>query len=559
MLRSTRCLAAVATALLVGTAAPAAAQSSSTLPPATPQPSLAEGAESALDWLRLVTTQVGLVALRFFADVRYEDVVLVPGTGAVLVTDLEVTIPVPYSPPRSCTVTVGAYEAQQSALGLLVSVLGTSTVRLEDVTVPLACLPLPAQSMIQMAQLREIVVDELRLSTEYDLTTAGAELGLRASIRDVADLDLRAELDYAFVLLQFPDPSDDEDPFSGDEEADPEPVPSIEFGPVDLTIIDRGLVERSTPFLNMAGVPAEQLPGIAADGLRAALGALPLADDVEREVERFLTEGGRLSIALRPGELWLNQIEDMDPAAIVAAFNPSVGSATRPDVLSLELIEAASGSLVRPEQAIPVARAFLTGEGMPRNPARAFEIIEAAASTFGTDYAAEAREIAARALLAGDGDVQTAYRMAIEAGAEGRDVSSLLRAAEARLAPDAIARTQELTLTQWEATDASTELADRVVAAIRSGDTAILLDLARRYERGIGVPRNVASSFGFALLAEVAGEVGATPLVERIEATASASDAARDAWADVLEDARNEATTIWLESGLARMIAERSQ
>ena len=541
-----RSLSALTAALLLS-ASPAHAQGAT---------SNAISLDDAFDWLRVTSTQAGLVALRLFADIRYGDVNIVPGTGAVLVSDIEATIPLPYAPPRSCTVTIGAYEGRQSALALLTGLLGMTELRMSDVVVPLECLPPPALATAQMAQLTEIVIDELRLQTEYDVPSASADVALRLSARDLADVELRGEIDYAFALLQPPT----EERLRSDPDAEPEPVPSIEFGDVDITIADRGLVERATPFLNMSGVSREQLPAILADGVRSGLGAVPLADELEREVERFLSEGGRLSIALRPDELWLSQVQDMDPATAVAAFNPSVGRGPRPTLLSAELLASAAGpGVLPPEDAMQIARAQLSGEGMPRDPAGAFETIRSYASTYDAPYGAEAREIAARALLASGDRADDAYRYAIEAGAEGRSVGDLLRRAEANLEPSAILEAQRLAFTQWEGTPEAAAVGQQIREAIASADTAAFLDLARRHERGVGVPRNIATAFALALLADAGGEIGARRLVSQIEAMADASDAARATWGPVVSESRQEATTAWLQGGVAAALARRQE
>ena len=507
-------------------------------------------AESFGDWLKLALTRTALAFSRLAVDLTYETSEIVPGTGGVLITGLRVGLPLPGLEPRACTVEVEALELTSSTLALLTSFLGSSEMVLRGVSAPLACLPPQGRFFAQMARLQEIGIDMLRLETMFDPISASADIDLELDARDLARIELAGRLDYVSLRIDaFGTPKPDG--------SDPDPVPVIEFGPMDLSVTDRGLVERLPPFLGMAGLPLDAVAPSAAQMLRAQFGTPELATEVERELARFLNEGGRLTVSLRPGELWLDEIMHAPPREVATAFNPRVGRTTRPNLPSPELIEAATSNLVRPEQAITVARAFLSGEGMPRNPRRAFEAIESAARTYDTDYAGEAREIAVRALLASDGDMETAYRMAIEAGTAGREIAALTRLVEARLEPAQIVAAQKLAATQWDGSPASQALAARVVAAVGEGDTAALLDVARDFERGVGVPRDLSAAFGFALLAKAAGEVGASRIVERVEAMATADEAAREAWGDALAEARDTATEIWLQGGLARTLAAR--
>ena len=532
---------ALAASLALG-AAPVRAQETSA-------PFAAE-ASNALDWLTLAGTQLGLVALRLFADVEYGDVEALPGTGAVLVSDIVAAIPLPYAAPRACTVTIGSYEGRQSMLALLTGILGDQSARMTDVAVPLACLPPPARTTAQVAGLTEIAIDEVRVSTAYDLPTAEANVSLSLSVRDVADVELRAMLDYAFVRFDFTrDGGADErqDPFAEDD--GPTPVPAIEFGPVDLTIADRGLTDRALPFLRLAGITPDQVPAIVGDGVRSALGPVPLAEDLERELARFLSEGGRLAVALRPGTLWLDEIEDASPPEIIEAFNPSVGAGTRPDVLDPGTLTAIAGGTLADDRRVEVARAFLDGTGLPRNPERALATLEPV-----LESDADAQALAAEAILDAGGPADRAYGLALRAGAGGADAVTVLRRAEARVTPAQAAEGQRIAFGNWDGAPAYEAALDDAVAA---GDTLTILRTARAYATGLGAVRSYERALGYALLADAAGEVGARALAERIEARLTADADARAAWAPVIAAARAEATDRWLEGGLGLALAER--
>ena len=543
-----RTLTAVAAALALTTAS---AQAQTSVGSDAPSPS-AERPEmgGVLDQLTVGATQFGLAALRLFADVRYGDVEPLPGTGAVLVTDLTASIPVPYAPPRACTVTIGSFEGQQSALAFLTGLLGQQSLRMADVSIPLACLPPPARTTLQVAGLTSLAVDELRLSTSYDLPTAEADISLGLSVRDVADLELRGRLDYAFVRLDFSDVGESDDVGSA-EEPEPEPVPAVEFGPIDVTLTDRGLSQRAVPFLRIAGLTPEQVPGIAGNGVRSALGPLPLADDLERELSRFLTEGGRVSIALRPDVLWLDELENATPSEIVEAFNPSVGNGTRPDLPDTALLAALASDELTDAQRLDAAAAFLSGAGLPRNPVRALELVEPLLEDDAT-----AQALAAEAILADGGSADRAYGLALRAGASGADVGSVIRRAEALLEPGRIAEVQRIALANW---DGATAYEVALDDAISAGDTLSILRAAKAYGSGELAVRSYEKALTYALLADAAGEVGARPLLDRIERQLTRDAATRTAWGDTVSRARDAATSLWISGGLASALASANE
>ena len=528
-------IAALATALALS-AAPVRAQEN------------ADPVGDALEWLTVAGTQLGLVALRLVADVEFGDVEPLPGTGGVLVTDLRIAVPVPYARPRECTVTIGSYEGQQSALAILTGVLGQQSLRMTDVNVPLECLPPEARALMQVGGLTEIAVEELRLATSYDVPTAEADISLSLAMPDIADLELRGLLDYAFVRMEYP--NHEEEIFSEDPYGDgpgPFPVPAIEFGPIDFTLTDRGLSERAVPFLQMAGLAVENVPQVVGEGVRGALGPVPLADDVEAELARFLTEGGRLSIALRPGTLWADELEGATPPEIVEAFNPSVGADPRPDLPDAELLAALVSGELDDAQRVTAARAFIDGDGLPRDPGAAVELLSEMA-----EPTAEARMLIAEGLLADGDNAPEAYQQALLAGAASEDVGALLRRAEARLTPAQILEAQNLALGQWT-DEGAIETATGV--AISAGDTETVLSVAKAYESGVGAVRSYERALGYALLADAAGEVGARPLLNRIERRLNATEASREAWSAAIDTARERASDRWIAGGMAAALA----
>ena len=501
-------------------------------------------AQSFGDWLKMAYAQLGLSMLRLVSDVRYEALEVAPGSGGLLITGLTVSLPLPDRAPRACTVTAGQVEYTTSPLAILTGFLGTTTIDLTEVEVPVSCLPEGGDRFAGMAGLDRIVVDDLNIALTYDVPSAEAEVSLRASLRDVADIEAKGVLDYAFFRFPQLGPNPDG--------TDPEPVPVIEFGNVDLSIRDRGLTERMEPFLQMAGLDRAAVPGMAAGALTAVVGLPDLGTAMQRELERFLTDGGRLILAARPGELWLDEVKTLTPPEIVRAFNVTVGEATRPDLPSGDLLAAFESDDPSREQRLAIARASLAGEGFPRNPSLAIAML----GTLVEDDA-KAQALAAEAILQrrkNDESLVRAYELAIEAGAGGEPVGRTLRTIEARLPAAIMQRTQNAALAAW---GTRTGLADRVSAGVASGDTAMLMDLARSFETGAGAPRHWGAAYTYALLAEAAGEIGADRIVRNIERLTTGDEADAVVWSPALDAARDRATELWTLGGLAAALAGR--
>ena len=496
--------------------------------------------------LQLFSAQVAIVSARFGADIRYDTLDLAPDGGSVVVTGLEVALPLPGVEDRSCFVSADTLEYSGSTLSLISGLFG-STLDATNLAVSNGCLPPDAELFLGLAQLDEILFEDLSIVSDYNIPSARGEASLRISMRDIADIEMRTVADYLFARVERWGPNE-----FGEE---PGLVPSIEFGPTDITIRDRGVSERIVPFLGMTGVPAEAAPAVVGDAIATNLGLPDLGADLEREVGRFLSEGGRITIALRPDELWLDEIEGLSPPEVAQAFNPTVGSNTRPDLPSADLLEAVSSDNPTDEQRVAIARASLSGDGFPRNPSLALSTLEPI-----LDANDEAKALTAEALLetrTGVDDTLRAYELALEVGAAGEDVGTLLRRAEARLTDELspLLGRQNNALDAW---GAANDLDARVSAAIEGGDTETLIDLARQFERGRGAPRNWQAALTYASLAEAAGEIGARSVIERVEAVLAPDGEPSGEARTVIRDARDRATELWT-GGLAQALIARAE
>jgi hypothetical protein len=83
-------------------------------------------------------------------------------------------------------------------------------------------------------------------------------------------------------------------------------------------------------------------------------------------------------------------------------------------------------------------------------------------------------------------------------------------------------------------------------------DPRLLRAMALAHYSGAGQPRSYARAYYFALLAEAAGDIGASTLKTEIEGRFSArGDAVAEAWNTLSTDLQSQALQDWIAGGLA--------
>ena len=501
------------------TAAPILASGAASVPAAAQ--AQRSGTSDLDDWLKVAAAQVALAAARSVADITFETSTVSPDNGGVVLTGVSIRTTDFDGRPRGCEVEIARAEIAFDVVSL--ATFGDALLRGRDVSASLSCLP-PQGRLVAVAVDR-LRFDDLLLRTAYDLPSGGLDYTLRLDAPGLAEIAAEGRLDYVNVRV------------AGDAGS-----PSVKFGPATVSLVDYGTVRNAALLFGGADAAAAE----AARFVRRRLGRPGLAERVEREVARFLDEGGRLSVSIDPtDDAWLDRMERMDPADVAAVLRPGVGAAPPARVAPRPLLRALAGD-PSPDQRLEAARAMIDGAGMPRNPRRAVALLEPLAGS--GESAADAKALLARALLADGTDLSRAYRTALDAGAGGASVRALLDRLEARLDPRTVRTAQAEALERWPGRD--TNRAARG-AAMDEGDTLALLRDARLYAEGEGRPRHFGEALTLAALAEAAGEIGAGGLVREMERRT-----APPAFAAMRQAARDEATNLWI-GRLGPRLAER--
>lgn len=234
-----------------------------------------------------------------------------------------------------------------------------------------------------------------------------------------------------------------------------------------------------------------------------------------------------------------------EPQALVTALALEARSAplARSRILStaeLAVLEAPGSAT--PAQRLDLGAALLEGRGVPQAPALVPDLLEPLVGDPAT--APQAAALIARALQ--DTAPATAYRYALTAAADDAEgATATLDRLEARMT------TQQVLAAQADAIAARTT-PDEIQVLGGADDPRLLRAQALRHLTGAGAARSYARAYYFALLAEAAGDIGATSLRQEIEARFGArGPAVQQVWTDLSREIQTQALEAWLNQGLA--------
>ncbi|MBO6603415.1 MAG: hypothetical protein JJ949_09255, partial [Roseicyclus sp.] len=212
---------------------------------------------------------------------------------------------------------------------------------------------------------------------------------------------------------------------------------------------------------------------------------------------------------------------------------------SRSRLIDTGLLSQIDGGDLTIAERLDLARALMSGDGVPLATALVPELL---APVLGSDddRAAEAAGLVANALARTD--PETAYGHALRAtAAEVPGAISMLDALEARLTTPTVIAAQNVNLTGSPADALGTGTDPRDLRA-----------LALAHFTGLGAPRAYARAYYYALLAEAAGDIGATALREEIEARFGARGPAVAAfWSDLSAETQRAALADWIALDLA--------
>ena len=267
-------------------------------------------------------------------------------------------------------------------------------------------------------------------------------------------------------------------------------------------------------------------------------------DDLMEHVAGFVRAPGEITIEaqLPEGGIVLEPEVYERPEELLQALAPDARTAplAQSELLDAGILARLDSGDVSTTERLTVARALLTGSGVPRAEALVPEILSPLVEGGGAE-AAEAALLTAQA-QAGT-DPAAAYRNTLTASA-GRQPGAIamLDRLEERLTTMQVIAAQDAHL-QVQGAAADLPPGDEI-RAVRAQALA--------YFTGLGAPRSYRQAYYFALIAEAAGDIGARPLREDIENRFENRGAeVSAAWTGLRSEIQTRALTDWIERDLA--------
>ena len=487
--------------------------------------------------------QSGIMALRAQMDLNYGDMRLDLRTGAVTLTDVRAW-PLPeWDTEGTCEVAIERLTLRSAAVDEVDRIRVKA--RVVGLSFPDSCLPEEPREGLAMLGTSRISMPWMTFDLDYGVAASDATLRLYTDIEDVAAIDMTAYATYIWA-----DARDDPD--------EPEPVIFLEGA--TLKVENQGVWEAVKPMIpppftaEGAGLVVEGAIGQALiDMNRDAAGAdAAEADTALTDAQRafvksvasawpaFLANPETLVLqTAMDGDAYLDfeAMED-DPRIAFDTRRPqlALAPASRGEMLPAALLQQAMGDAgaVSAEDRRRIGTALLTGDGAPRNPARALDLMIPLAEN--GDGAAAAAIADAFAVT----DPEIAYRWALQAGAAGAEgAAARLDRLETALPMDRVLEIQAA---------ASGEVA---YPGKPPSSVAEMRDLALARLSGSGMSRSYAHAAFWANLAAAAGDPEAAATLEELDETIrlSGPDAGL-AWARVSETAAGLALDFWIGADL---------
>lgn len=533
-----------ALAIATATALPASAQESP--PTAAPEPAIA----SVLGTLQRVAVQYGILMLRSFVELTYDDIAIESGTGDVILSGLRVYPVLGEDPERACVVTIdGLRMADATSLETL-----GSAIALRGVTIPPACLPPPAAATLTAFGYDGVTVDHAAIDIDYHVPSSAAGLVVTGSVAGAADVTLSADFDYLWFRLPLGTPDDP-------EAAAASAVPVARLAGAELVVENRGLWQALEPMVaQQLGGDLSRAPQLVQGALTATLsegGTRSLTPretafvrNLAAEVGRFVQDGDRIVLTAEPesGSVALTEALIEAPGALVAALNPlvsAVPAAYRRMIAPADLSAAlAGGDGLDAATRLRVGEALITGVGAPRAVASGRQLLAPLAD----GWNAEAALLMARADRHA-GDAKAAYTMALRAVAGGESAAiSLADALEAELPLAGVLNLQSDASDQWPGAAEAAEADDELIA---TADISGMTVRARAAAVGRDRPRDYASAYYWASLAAAAGDRGAATLRDRLDARFEG----QPGWAETAAAAQADVLETWVGGLAAGLVA----
>lgn len=519
---------AIAAVLCLGLATPGGAEGD-------PKPSLLDLV--TVDGIAESLASVAISALRTQMEVEYEHLQTDILRGTVALTGVTLRPQLPHDRARQCEITVQriSVDLGQPAAAFGVATISTTMV---GANAAIACVPRDVGLGLRSAGYNAIEVDRMTYEAEYVHSTGEIRVNGSAAVNDLAVLDLEAAGAILPRLDQFGLPGD----------------PAIRVRRAVVGLQDQGGWERLSSLIPenlrqpevIQGLGTEELTNMLSNNGTRALTATErrFIDDLMEHVAGFVREPGEITIEAQLPEAGIVLEPEIyeRPEELLQALAPDarIAPLAQSELLDAGILARLDSGDVSAAERLAVARALLTGSGVPRAEALVPDILSPLVEVGGTQ-AAEAALLTAQA-QAGT-DPAAAYQNTLTASA-GRQPGAIamLDRLEERLTTIEVIAAQDAHL---QAQGAGTDLPP-------GDDIRAVRAQALAYLTGLGAPRSYRQAYYFALIAEAAGDIGARPLREDIENRFENRGAAvRAAWAALRSEIQTRALTDWIQRDLA--------
>ena len=478
---------------------------------------------------------LSISALRTVMEVEYEHLATDVMRGTVSLSGVTLRPQLPYDRARQCEITVqragfdlGKFRPDLSASNASVTMIGARA--------NIACLPREVGLGMRTAGYNQIEVDRLVLEIDYVHGTGEIRTNGSLAVNDMLTIDLAMVGAILPRLNEFGTPGD----------------PAIRVRQAVLGVQDNGGWKRLSSQLPENLRQPEVIQGLGTEELTSALsnnGTRALTaterrfiDDLMEHVAEFVRNPGEITIEaqLPTAGIVLEPGVFEAPEELLQALAPDARTAplAQSELLDPALLGRMNGTLSGSER-LQLAQALLSGDGVPRAEGLVPGLLSPLINSDAPE-AAQAALLTARAQLSID--PAAAYGNALVASsARLPGAVPLLDALETRLTTGEVIAAQDANLA---GTDAARLPEGNDIRAVRK--------LALQHFTGLGAPRAYRQAYYYALIAEAAGDIGARPLREDIEARfANRGDEVSDLWRDIRVETQGAALSDWISGNLA--------
>ncbi|MDX8352199.1 hypothetical protein [Cognatiyoonia sp. IB215182] len=501
-----------------------------------PQPTLGEFFSP--DRIATALANSAITALRTRMELQYDHLSADPMRGVVSVSGIVARPLLPYDQARQCEITIER-ATLSSDLATPFEAVAELNLNLIGTQINLACLEREIALPLRTAGLRELSLDQFKVSANYAYTTGETTLDGSIAVNGFGALDYSGSGTILPRLGEFGYPGD----------------PAVRVSRAVVTLKDDGgwaaisqvLPENLRDPLTIRELGTEAISQYLSDGGLRPLGAVErnFIRDLMDEVEDFVTETGEITIEadLPPSGVVIEPDMYAAPQTLIAALGLQARSTplVRTEILSVaDLAEIQSPDNLSPTQRITLATALLEGNGVPRGAALVPDLLMSLLDD--PEVAGEAAALLAQATQ--DRDIPAAYGYAlIAAAADMPNATAQLDRLELQMTTQAVLAAQDSYLKQTGA--------PAPISRVSGSDPRDLRRLALAHFAGVGETRSYARAYYYALLAEAAGDIAATTLREEIAARfgARGPDVAQ-VWSDIAADMQQLAITDWINADL---------